>query len=108
VVAALHQVPAAVLDLATGAAAAPAHFPKTAQKVAKKWCSLSVVRCVSGRIADAFAANTADRLQTLLLGVEITLRRTVTVHDGAPGRILRAGHAGERQKKCAANDCSYE
>jgi len=35
-VAALHQVPAAVLDLATGAAAAPAHFPKAAQKVVQK------------------------------------------------------------------------
>jgi len=33
--AALHRAPAAVLDPATGAAAAPAHFPKAAQKVAQ-------------------------------------------------------------------------
>ena len=33
---ALHRVPAVVLGPATGAAAAPAHFPKTAQKVAQK------------------------------------------------------------------------
>ena len=57
---------------------------------------------------DAFAANATDRLQTLLLAVEVALHRPVIVLNGTPGRILRAGHAGGRQQKRAVNDCSYE
>jgi hypothetical protein len=54
--------------------------------------------CAASRILNAFTADSAQRLKTLLLRVVVALGVTVIVHDGAPGKVLSADRVDEQGK----------
>ncbi|HEY6755681.1 MAG TPA: hypothetical protein VI077_13400 [Pseudolabrys sp.] len=54
---------------------------------------------IPGRIGNAYTAETAQRLKTLLLGIEVALGIAVIIRDRTPRKILRINGIDDQNRR---------